>query len=97
MMDVETRKERYSKYREQIRHMREEEFPKAGRVAEGESASVEAVASDGGAVLSQSQPSSMLPYELYLHHRYKMLAVKIIAFALTVVGFVVWWLLMQGR
>ncbi len=90
---METRKERYSKYREQIRHMREEDFPKGKRTSHSENASG---SQDNAAVVSQ-QPSSMLPYDLYLNHRHKMVALKIIAFAIAVAAFVVWWILMQGR
>ncbi len=87
---METRKERYAKYREQIRHMRDGEFPKPSS-EEGVSN-----ASNGGATVSE-QSGAMMPYALYLRHRRRMLAFKVFAFVLAVAGFVVWWFLMQGR
>ena len=88
---METRKERYSKYREQIRHMREGEFPKVDNGATS-------VAAEGGDVPSvPNQLGTILPYELYLRHRRKMLVFKVLALALVIAGFVVWWFLMQRR
>ena len=95
MFGMETRKERYSKYREQIRHMREEDFPKGGHV-DAEGSTAEASAAHNPAEVSD-QSSILSPYDLYLRHRYKMLAVKVVALVLTIAGFVVWWVLMQGR
>ncbi len=90
---METRKERYSKYREQIRHMREEDFPKKG--------AAEAAESDSGTTFVPTevsdQSSVISPYALYLRHRHRMLAVKIVALVLVIAGFAVWWILMQGR
>ncbi len=93
MIGMETRRERYAKYREQIRHMREEDFPKGGNAG---ATSAEASATIGPAEISD-QSSAMLPYDLYLRHRYKTLAIKIIALVLTIAAFIVWWVLMQGR
>lgn len=91
MVAMETRKERYSKYREQIRHMREGEFPKVDNGAAS-------VATEGGDVSSvPNQLGTILPYELYLRHRRKMLVFKVLALALAIAGFVVWWFLMQRR
>lgn len=87
---METRKERYAKYREQIRHMRDGEFPKAST---GEDVSA---ASNATVTVSESS-GDMMPYALYLRHRRKMLAFKVLAFVLATSGFVVWWFLMQGR
>ena len=91
MVAMETRKERYSKYREQIRHMREGEFPKVDN-------GTTSVAAEGGDVPSvPNQLGTILPYELYLRHRRKMLVFKVLALALVIAGFVVWWFLMQRR
>ena len=91
---METRRERYSKYREQIRHMREEDFPKGGNP--NAESNAEAGASLGSADVSE-QSSVISPYGLYLRHRHRMLAFKVVALVLTIAGFVVWWVLMQGR
>ena len=89
---METRKERYLKYREQIRHMREEDFPKektSSTANEGTSQITVGAVSD--------QLGAILPYQLYLKHRRKLLAIKIVTFVLVAGGFVVWWFLMQRR
>lgn len=90
---METRRERYAKYREQIRHMREDDFPKKGNAS---SDSTDLSAAPVPAEVSE-QSSVVSPYALYLQHRHKMLAVKIVALVLTIAAFAVWWILMQGR
>ena len=90
---METRMERYAKYREQIRHMREEDFPKKGNA---DNTSSDSVATFAPAEVSE-QSAIVSPYGLYLRHRHKMLAVKIVALALVIAAFAVWWILMQGR
>ena len=87
--------ERYAKYREQIRRMTPEEFP----TPEDAPRSAEAAESTSPLPFEEARDDSATggPYALYLSKRKVWLAIKIILFLLAVAGFVIWWVLMQGR
>ena len=97
---METRMERYAKYREQIKRMSPDEFtPK--KVNKDEMESVKDAVAPELSFAYDEQPSdtgrNSAPYSLYLKKRKRWLVVKIIALALAIAGFIVWWFLMQGR
>ncbi len=81
--------EKYQKYREEIRHMAEESFPqaKAKLSAPPQMAGLE----DDGPVGKNS------PYYLYAKRLRKRTLILLGAFVLFVVGFIVWFFLLQGR
>lgn len=96
---METRMERYAKYRDQIRRMPPEQF-QSKKVAKSDlDAAKDAVApelsiTDGG---NGKTGRNSAPYSLYLKRRKRWLVVKIVALVLAVGAFVLWWFLLQGR
>lgn len=99
---METRMERFAKYRESIRRMAPEEFA-AHKVGNKEAEAVnEAVLPDfstnfDGGIQSDEGTTTSGPYSLYLKRRKRWLVVKLVCFAVVAAIFVVWWFLMQGR
>ena len=91
---METRMERYAKYREEIRRMPPEEFPSSTN-------------EDGTAAAKPSSPipfeeegeseSSGTPFMIYLSKRKFWFAVKVGLLILVIIAFVIWWVLLQGR
>ena len=90
---METRMERYAKYRAEIRRMTPEQF---AAIKEGASNASEPQDNFSYKPLEESHTDNS-PYRLYLAHRNRFLWVKILALVLVVAGFIVWWFLMQGR
>lgn len=86
---METRMEKYQKYREEIRHMAEESFPqaKANLSASPRVAGLE----DDGPVGKNS------PYYLYAKRLRKRTLILLGVSVLFAVGFIVWFFLLQGR
>lgn len=98
MMHMETRMERFARYREEIKRMAPERFP-TRKESEGEFESAKEATlpqhfSPGD---EEGRESKSGPYYLYLRRRKKMFAVKIIALILVVAVFAIWWFLLQGR
>ncbi len=86
---METRMEKYRKYREEIRHMAEESFPQAKAKL---SASPQKVELEDDAPLGKNSP-----YYLYAKRLRKRTLILLGTFALLIVGFIVWFFLLQGR
>ena len=86
---METRMEKYRKYRDDIRHMADESFPQA-KGKPSLLVSEEALKDDG--------PSGKnSPYYLYAKRLRKRTLILLCLFLLAAVGFVVWFFLLQGR
>lgn len=90
--------ERYARYREQIKRMAPEQFA----AAKGKSVPTPADSEDfstpfGDLVASAESRSHSAPYMLYLKRRRRFLVAKFVALGIVVVGFIVWWFLLQGR
>ena len=98
-MGMETRMERYAKYREQIKHMAPEQFVSAKKVGANQDETEESLAnlSLADEVANAESKVNSGPYSLYLKRRRRFLIAKIVALVLVVVAFVVWWFLLQGR
>ena len=96
---METRMERYAKYREQIKHMAPEQFVSAKDAkAKGDETDEPIVnLSLADEVANAENKANTGPYSLYLKRRRRFLIVKIVALVLVVVAFIVWWFLLQGR
>lgn len=96
---METRMERYAKYREQIRRMPEDQFAKQqdhkAQADSEEPSPIEKVEELAGIDQPTSKPQG--PYALYLKGRRRFLALKLVLFVLVLAAFIVWWFLMQGR
>ena len=89
--------ERYFKYREQIKRMAPEEFS-AKKTEKEDLESVKDATIPGFVSTSDDgEKTKSSPYFLYLRKRKRWFVVKLVALALVVAAFVVWWILMQGR
>lgn len=97
---METRTERYTRYRERIKNMSELEFPSTEK-GKANFAAMEATLSSGAITIPGENPLSLFqstsPYRVYLHHKRVRLLIKIIVAVVIVAGLIVWWFLMQGR
>ncbi len=84
---METRMERYRKYRDEIRNMADESFPQAKKTP-----------SFPEQPELDSDPSGKnSPYYLYAKRLRKRTLILLGLFLLCVVGFIVWFFLLQGR
>ncbi len=93
---METRMERYAKYREQIRRMAPMDFPSAdsrGKARESIDPEFSMPYDDEGF----EEVAHNGPYLLYLSRRKRWLVIKIVLLLLAIGGFVLWWFLLQGR
>ena len=81
--------EKYRKYREEIRHMAEESFPQAKGKLSVSSSEIEL---DNDAPVGKNSP-----YYLYAKRLRKRTLILLVIFALFIVGFIVWFFLLQGR
>ena len=88
---METRKERYAKYREQIATMPDEQF----RQSPSPLSSGDEFFSDEGGLPSSNGPRG--PYSAYLRHRRISLWIKLGLFGLAIIGFVLWYFLLIAR
>ena len=89
---MESRKERFATYREQIRRMPDASFP-TKRSGDAEDV---AVAKD--TVKPESVAETPVgPYGLYLQKRRRKTLIKVVVLLAVIVVFVVWWFLLQGR
>ena len=96
---METRAERYTRYRERIKNMSEMEFPKT-KEGKKSFSEMEARLSGSAISLSGETPNYGLnnaPYRIYLKKRRRIFLLKVIVSLLLIAGLVVWYLLMQGR
>ena len=94
---METRMEKYRKFRDEIRHMADECFPQAEenpQLKELESRAPGAFVQQ--AIASQSSDKNS-PYRLYAKRIRKRNLVLLGFFLAALVGFIVWFLLLQGR
>jgi len=94
MVAMETRMERYSKYREQIRRMTPEQF--AALNSEDGAAPAKSPALPIPFEEEGAGKSGSAPYLLYLSRRKLWFAIKVALLILTIAAFVVWWTIMQG-
>lgn len=98
MVAMETRMERYAKYRESIKRMAPEEFEtRKGVKKDPEQAESLPDYSYDSAIQEGVENESSGPYSLYLRRRRKWLILKVVCLVLAIAGFLVWWFLMQGR
>lgn len=97
---METRTERYTRYRERIKNMSDMEFP---RTQEGRDSFSAMEAKLSGSAISmpgdpvQNYGLSNSPYLLYLKKQRKIFVLKVIFALLVIGGLVAWYILMQGR
>ena len=89
IVDMETRMEKYRKYREEIRHMAEESFP---QIKAKLSSSPQKMELEDDAPVGKNSP-----YYLYAKRLRKRTLILLGVFALFVVGFIVRFFLLQGR
>ncbi len=89
---METRKEHFAKYREQIAAMSEDQFRQPPAMATSE----DEFFSDEGS-LPSSGGASRGPYSAYLKHRRLAFWIKLAAFVVVLVGFVLWYFLVIAR
>ena len=97
---METRSERYTRYRERIKNMSDMEFPRTKESLDSFSAmeaklSGSAISMPGDSVRSYGLNNS--PYRLYLRKQRIYTVLKVIVALLAIGGLVAWYLLMQGR
>lgn len=89
--------EKYRKFRDEIRHMADECFPKAEESQELK----ELASTTPGAYVRQAidAPSSAKksPYRLYAKRIRRRYFIVLAIFLVVLIGFVVWFLLLQGR
>lgn len=90
---METRMERYRKYRYEIRHMADDAFPQSNAGSGGLNGQ------NPGDVLRKDLSSSDLksPYPLYRKRILKRYLILSIAFLVTLIVFLVWFFAMQSR
>ncbi|MBE6126782.1 MAG: hypothetical protein E7182_02245 [Erysipelotrichaceae bacterium] len=94
---METRMERYAKYREQIKRMAPEDFaPKKETDAE-EAKEHPLDFSYAESEQTGDGKANTAPYALYLRRRRRFLVAKIVALIVVIGLFILWWFLMQGR
>ncbi len=86
---METRMEKYQKYRDEIRHMAEESFPQAKAKLSSSPQKME--------IESESPAGKNSPYYLYARRLRKRTLILLGLFALCIIGFIVWFFLLQGR
>ena len=110
---METRKEKYRRYREDIIHMSDEFFPSASqrryRITDKDEKVLGTAKKAGseisfGDLLNEEVGSddpffakSLSPYAAYRQRRSRALLFKFIALFLAVAGLVAWYFLIQGR
>ena len=94
---METRTERYTRYRERIKTMSEMEFP---RTKEGKESFSHLEAELASASIATSQESSLAnssPYHFYLHRKRVSLVIKVVLALAIIAGLAVWFYFLQGR
>ena len=99
---METRMERYAKYREQIKRMPSEQFASYKTNKSDLEAAKEAVPavdslSGGSTSSAPKSKGNSGPYSLYLRKRKRWLLIKLVSFVVVAGIFVLWWFLLQGR
>ena len=92
MLGMETRMERYAKYREQIRRMPESDFPRPADSSANADDREDAPIGE-----EEERRGASAPYRLYLNHRRNWFLVKVGLLVVAVGLFILWWFLMQGR
>ncbi|HBS02289.1 MAG TPA: hypothetical protein DEA63_00230 [Firmicutes bacterium] len=94
---METRMEKYRKFRDEIRHMADECFPQAEENPQLKELGTKAP----GAFVQQAIASKMSdktsPYRLYAKRIRRRNLILFGFFVVALVGFIVWFLLLQGR
>ncbi len=81
--------EKYRKYREEIRHMADESFPQAKAALSNPSPEI--------GLENEAPIGKNSPYYLYAKRLRKRTLILLGLFALLLVGFIVWFFLLQGR
>ncbi len=99
---METRMERYAKYRESIKRMAPEEFEPRKIDSSAEAAVKDATLPDlsfsyDAALQEEGSHNRTGPYSLYLKRRKRWLLIKAICLLVVATIFIVWWFLLQGR
>lgn len=97
---METRTERYTRYRERIKNMAEMEFPKTKEGKESFSAMEAQLSGSAISVSGESVSNYGLgrsPYRLYLRKRRIAFIVKVCVALLIIAGLITWGILLQGR
>ena len=102
MCGMETRMERYAKYRESIKRMAPEEFaPRKSGMAKpkttNEIAAPEFDFSFDPLLENGGEKTNSGPYSLYIKKRKRWLIIKLVCLVVVAGAFVAWWFLMQGR
>ena len=94
---METRMERYAKYREQIKRMAPEDFVTKKETDEEDTKENPLDLSYAEREQVGDGKGNSAPYALYLRRRRRFLVAKIVALVVVIGLFIVWWFLMQGR
>ena len=97
---METRMERYAKYRESIKRMAPDQFPprKSEPINSSSSDNEDFPVPTYESLMEEGKENARTgPYSLYLKRRRRNLAIKLIVLVLVAAGFLVWWFLLQGR
>ena len=93
---METRTERYTRYRENIKNMAHTDFPQEnGEAAMEATPSGSAISIGGNQTAEYAQ--SVKPYRAYLKRRRRWLIAKLVLAAAVIAGVSVWWVLLLGR
>ena len=96
---MESRTERYTRYRESIKNMAQSEFPQnagvSGEGAMNATPSGAAISIAGNQTIEYTQ--SVTPYRVYLKRRRKIMFVKLFLAALIIGGMAAWWVWFLGR
>ena len=96
---METRTERYAKYREEIKRMPDSVKPGASssKMAEVLASQDSSSAITFGAALTPMSAKNSAPYRINLKRKRIAFVLKALAFLVVVAGFVLWWYFLQGR
>ncbi len=89
--------ERYKKWRDQIRHMSDAQFPQAEENEDFVKMNQTSPQQYVNEELSPKGLGKKSPYLLYRKHLRKRTLIVAGVFVLALIGFVVWFILLQGR